>query len=92
VVQANEEGTNDWERTHAVRRALRGNGACPGYVEDWLVAGAMAERDVELLVESIVARAQVDMGVLCSSCRHYVGPVSDARVATLSAASASALL
>jgi hypothetical protein len=75
VVEA-YSGSDDgeWERVHAVRRALRGTGSCPGYVEDWILAGAMEARDVDGIVREIARLDGVDLAALCRPCRHYVGP------------------
>jgi len=67
------DGT-DWDRSHAVRRALRGCGSSPGFVEDWLFDGAMTPHDVTMLVESIVSGCRVELAHLCCACRHYLGP------------------
>ncbi len=65
---------SDGEREVHVRRALRGVGSCPGFVEDWELAGAIAREDVPGLIERVLATAEVSLAVLCDPCRHYVGP------------------
>lgn len=67
------EGT-EWDRAHAVRRALRGCGCSPGFVEDWLFDGAMTPNDVTVMVELIVRGGAVELAQLCGACRHYSGP------------------
>lgn len=74
VAEALSCNGTDWDRSHAVRRALRGSGSSPGYVEDWLFAGAMTLQDISDLVESIVQGCEVDLATLCIACRHYLGP------------------
>ncbi len=74
VIEALQDECTDWDRAHAVRRALRGSGCSPGYVEDWKFVGAMTEADVTRLVEVVVRRGEVSFALLCSACRHYLGP------------------
>lgn len=74
AVEAHAGAEGEWERVHAVRRALRGSGASPGYAEDWILAGAMESEDLDRLLESIARTGRVDLAALCEPCRHYVGP------------------
>mgnify|MGYP001814816149 CR=1 FL=1 len=74
VVKALRFDGTDWDKAHRVRRALRGCGGCPGYVEDWELAGAIDRRDLPSLVESIIHSPRVTLELLCGPCRHYQGP------------------
>ena len=87
VVDALSCGATDWERTHAVRSALRGSGSSPGFVEDWVFAGAMTSDDVSVLVETIVLDGEADLATLCTSCRHYLGPALSPKMVWKKAAS-----
>jgi len=66
-----------WAQEQSVGRALRGSGESPGYVEDWILAGAMEQRDADLLVRTILSRGRVEVSDLTQACRHYVGPELD---------------
>lgn len=74
VAAALDTAGSDWERSHAIMRALRGSDCSPGYTEDWKFAGAMTQRDVSDLVEAIIHREEVSLTLLCGACRHYLGP------------------
>ena len=74
AADACQRADGDWEREHAVGRALRGCGDSPGFVEDWILAGAMEQRDADALLRRIVASCRVDAADLTRACRHYVGP------------------
>ena len=74
VAEAIQQEEDDWSQIHAVQRALRGSGYSPGFVEDWKFAGAMTQQDVNSLVETIVNLGEVNLGLLCRACRHYLGP------------------
>lgn len=65
---------SEWDLSHGIARVLRGNNCSPGFVEDWKFQGAMTQRDVEKLTESITSCGTVCLALLCSPCRHYVGP------------------
>ncbi len=71
-----EKGMDDWTRTHAIGRTLRGNGGSesPGYVEDAVSRGAMTRDDVQALIERVVRTREVSCADMCAACRHYVGP------------------
>jgi hypothetical protein len=68
---------SDSQREHLVRRALRGSGASPGFVEDWIFAGALVDADATRMTDAIVAQGRVDLALLSRDCRHYVGPAID---------------
>jgi len=75
VALAQESPGTQWDRTHVVRRALRGNAESPGFVEDWVVDGAMSDDDVGALVDDIVRDVAVDLPLLARACRRYLGPL-----------------
>ena len=72
----NTEGT-DWDRAHAIRRAMRGHGGSPGFMEDWLFEGAITERDASGLIDSVLQTGNVDLAIISRDCRHYQGPEID---------------
>ena len=74
VEDALQSQGSDWDRAHAVHRALRGVGGSPGFVEDWLFEGALTKADVTELIDLIIEHNEVDLAILVRSCRHYVGP------------------
>ena len=77
VVEARGGGGTDWDRTQRIRRVLRGCGESPGFVEDWLLAGALDRSDVDALVDAIATKPLVTLAHLCRPCRQYRGPAFD---------------
>jgi len=73
VVAALRFDGTDWDKAHRVRRALRGCGGSPGYIEDWELAGAVAQNEIRRLVETIIKSPRVTLDLLCEPCLHYQG-------------------
>jgi len=77
VEEAHASEGSDWDRKNAVRRALRGGGESPGFIEDWLFEGAITRDDASAMAEKILRSNAVSLAHLTARCRHYVGPVVD---------------
>ena len=79
VIEAVRQGGSDWDRSHRMRRVLRGCGPSPGFIEDWQLAGALCSEDVAALVELVTKRRTVNLAHLCRFCRQYQGPEESSR-------------
>lgn len=74
VQRALSSGGDDWDLRHSVRRALRGFGGSPGFVEDWLYEGAITSTAINEMLETILSSNEVSLALLTRDCRHYLGP------------------
>jgi hypothetical protein len=63
-----------WDRAVNVARALRGYGDSPGFTVDAREDHALTMEDVREMITRVTMKGFADMGMLTSSCRHYVGP------------------
>jgi hypothetical protein len=79
VAEASRASGTEWDRTHRIKRVLRGCGHSPGFVEDWKLAGALSSEDITEMVELVTNKQVVNLAHLCGFCRQYQGPAIEER-------------
>ena len=74
IVKALKIEGSQWDRVHALKRACRGSGSSPGFLEDWIYESAITKIEAKKAIEIIVEKNSVDMNLFFDKCRHYKGP------------------
>lgn len=64
---------DEWDKVHAVKRAMRGVGGGPGFIDDWIYEQVILRYEVEDIIKEIIKTGKVDMNLFFEKCRYYKG-------------------